>query len=1346
NLSINLSLFFNQLETISGLDKLRKLQTLVLDNNRLTSVFKDISTLRRLEVLRCSRNNLKEIPRNIRQMKALVDLDVSENRISILPTDIFMLPKLDVFNASQNQIAKVPSFNVRPQSKHWVTHIDLSENKLAQFPGHLLQMTSKLDLSGNNIKTLPYHSIKKLDVSTSQQLLLEDNPLGYPPAHVCCSGLKNVISFFQESQAEIKVYQGVKVLIVGPFGSGKTSLVQTLVDQQPRMSEEIQDTSGGIDTYEMAFDLEEADALEGRPGKSLEVRATFPGHSTQLSIWDFCGHPFYMYPHYVFFEQPTITILTFNMAAYTAEAFEEQIGCWFDWMIAKTNKIVVILVGTQCDLLSKAQLTKRDFTILLLLLLAYPVDDSPGEEESSSDSDGEEGASYDAGDDKDEYESNASNNQRQSVGQNNNSSSNNNSEELVTSHQFNTTAAMMAEERDSGKNFVEKVIKISQAKNSERGFGFFLTGGADTDLPLAARYTVQTDVICTSAKKFIGFDRLRQAIESLAGDRQLFPNVMRVIPTFWLDVQHYIEARNGSRKCAVSTRPQVGGLCGGSHLQVWNEAQQDRGNALSLPVLKWEEFVEEVTSRFGMKHLMKAIAQYLHETGQIMWFSNIESLKGLVFIRPSWLFDVFRSIFRHDFEDATFTPDDNLRAAGLSSIKFERLKQEALSEGIIDRDLLRCLLSPLIPADLVSPATEVMRLLTEAFELGYSVSKRQRDSVFSLTPDVGSEGKAKLGKILIPWLRRNDEPEDFREMWDEKEGNRKLAVYFRFPHYFPPGLFEIISVRAYKPGHSLRFKHHWGGGFHAFHATEKVHVVVSYAWVEGEGEDTKHSQGKDKIQEHAERTAFSKGNSEHDKVIKRVRKKKVVIKETLDEDDDQFEADASSLLDHLVDSPRTFTNDDINPSENSIVPKEEYTHVGVQKDGDTVQQRVEPEPGGESARKERHVMLKYEVRDQSGDEAELTPAAAMWTLLLPLLMEVEELLNAYPGKVDIYGFITMVGGSISAAAAVMEVEELLNAYPGKVDIYGFLTVVKGAMNVERLSWSVEVFLLLPLPLLMGVEAVHHTYPDDILRDVMRKSRAARRGGAVTSQLLAGTQQVAPPNPRRVGVTYSELDVQEGMASLAGMLGEERSNSLVAELAAGAGEGAESDQEGGARGGYSRQRPIDLDVEQVRLLQEIRKASSQLTLDSFSDTSARNSLGGGAFFMTRGGSAGAADDEEEGEARGRRRGQPRDSIPEEDIAHENSRAAGFLEGLAEFQRRIGVRSRNNAQAASGRIFSRTTSNDSYEYEETEENEEEIFDGADLEANALPPGLKEFQQRLRQQARFSIASDETEDEKM
>ncbi|XP_005096406.2 malignant fibrous histiocytoma-amplified sequence 1 homolog [Aplysia californica] len=796
----------NQVEQASGLDKLRKLQILVLDNNKLTSLFKEISQLKRLEIVRCCSNNLREIPRDIRHLKQLVDLDVSDNQISILPTDIFLLPRLDVLTVSQNQVTKVPAFNVRPQDKHWVSHIDLSDNKLANFPGHLLLMSSNLDLSGNKIRSLSYHAIKKLDVRKGQVLHLEENPLTYPPSDVCESGLKHIVSFFQESQSEIKVYQGVKVLVVGPHRSGKTSMIQTLVDQQPRMSEEIQDSSAGIDTYDLAFDLEEDDVEEGRPGRALE-----------LSIWDFCGHPFYMYPHYVFFEQPTITILTFNMAEYRDERFEEQIGCWFDWMIAKTNKIVVILVGTQSDKLDKAQIQRVAKSVRIKL-----------------------------------------------------------TEHIDKQTEMTKRRIRAIEDRPHISPTLSEQLKAYMKL-------------------LQAKFTVQTDVISTSSKNYLGFDRLRQAIQTLSGDRQLFPNVMRVIPTFWLDVQHYIE---------------------------------ERGNAMSVPVLKWDDFVEEVTSRFGMKHLMKAIAQYLHETGQILWFSNIESLKASVFIRPSWLFDVFRSLLRHDFNDVTFTPDDQLRAAGLTTMKFDRLKQEAVSEGVLDRDLVRCLLAKLIPADLVTPATEVMRLLTDGFELGYSISKKQRDSIYTLVSDKDNEGKAKLTKILVPWLRKNAEPDDFLHMWTSKHDHRKLVNFFRFPHFFPPGLFEIVSVRAYADKHKLRFKHHWGGGIHAEHTQEKVHVVISYFQL-SEEERRKKVRG-DGLGGGA--TLENGGNGGGG-----------------DGDDDDCGGGGGGGLD-----------DD-----------EEAAELGV--------------------------MLKYEVRDDSGDEADLTPAATMWTIMLPLLMEFEELLGSYAG-------------------------------------------------------------------------------------------------------------------------------------------------------------------------------------------------------------------------------------------------------------------------------------------------------------------------------------------------------------
>ena len=42
----------------------------------------------------------------------------------------------------------------------------------------------------------------------------------------------------------------------------------------------------------------------------------------------------------------------------------------------------------------------------------------------------------------------------------------------------------------------------------------------------------------------------------------------------------------------------------------------------------------------------------------------------------------------------------------------------------------------------------------------------------------------------------------------------------------PPGLFEMLSVRAHREKHYLKFLNHWGGGFHARHKMENVQVII----------------------------------------------------------------------------------------------------------------------------------------------------------------------------------------------------------------------------------------------------------------------------------------------------------------------------------------------------------------------------------------------------------------------------------------------------------------------------------------------------------------------------------------
>lgn len=90
-------------------------------------------------------------------------------------------------------------------------------------------------------------------------------------------------------------------------------------------------------------------------------------------------------------------------------------------------------------------------------------------------------------------------------------------------------------------------------------------------------------------KLFAGYETIAASIEMLANDSRQFPNVLRQIPTFWLDVETFVE---------------------------------ERGNTMVVPIVKFDQLKEEIGEKYGMKHLLTTILQYLHETGKVSkWFS-----------------------------------------------------------------------------------------------------------------------------------------------------------------------------------------------------------------------------------------------------------------------------------------------------------------------------------------------------------------------------------------------------------------------------------------------------------------------------------------------------------------------------------------------------------------------------------------------------------------------------------------------------------------------------------------------------------------------------------------------------
>ena len=124
----------------------------------------------------------------------------------------------------------------------------------------------------------------------------------------------------------------------------------------------------------------------------------------------------------------------------------------------------------------------------------------------------------------------------------------------------------------------------------------------------------------------------------------------------------------------------------------WSEVEdyvEEKAWSMDLPFMRWETYCEEVTKRYGMKHLMVPITHYLHDVGKVIWFSNHSRLKDFVFLRPSWLADVMKHVFRHNVNDIDYNIEENFKQSGLALDKFMKASKAITEEGHVDRDYLK---------------------------------------------------------------------------------------------------------------------------------------------------------------------------------------------------------------------------------------------------------------------------------------------------------------------------------------------------------------------------------------------------------------------------------------------------------------------------------------------------------------------------------------------------------------------------------------------------------------------------------------------------------------------------------
>lgn len=753
-----LNLSSNSLTRCDGIDELKCLQVLILDNNRLESFSANFfENLRRLEVLHCAQNRITKLPPTLRNMRHLRNVDFSGNRLASIPPDLLQLHRMEVLNLSRNNISRVPTIQLKGIRRRPM-NVDLSDNQLVRFPEQLLSLSRKIDLCRNQITKIPVTVTKLCSEDDDKVIEIEDNPLTSPPADICQCGTRAILRYFYESKVLMQSYEGLKVFVLGSSGQGKTSLVQTMIDDEPRMTGD--DRTVVLDIFNHYIEVEDEE-VEGKNQKVEEKEEEEVNDEREeeaeervakrlhLSIWDFSGNDRYLVPLYHFIHLPSLCLIVFSMAEYDESKFDSLIGNWLNWVISKTNKLVLLPVATHSDLVSSSRREEICRNVSLKI------------------------------------------------------------KQFLEDH----------------AKFIDREIRRIESKPH---IVPALSEHLKHCLSLKRLETVvHSEVIGISSKKNDGFSELVAAVKSIATNKSVYEHVLQRIPSLWDQVENYVE---------------------------------ERGRSASFPFLTWKDYEKEVVERFGMKRILTQITQHLHNIGKLLWFSESRGLKEFVFLKPEWLLEVLKAIYRHDLLEAQFSPDEyGFKLVGLGANKFDRLKREFLSKGVLDKDYLRCILWPLYPTvDLNKQFLHLTTLLMNHFELGYiqprtfaedgplslkelrrpiaaynsaktSIEIQENMQQTSKTSQTLSGSQVVSGSVVVCCLVKVPRPAFLEEQTAALSDMPCIVVHFRFALYLPSGILDrLIHQLQASSLHNLAVVWHWETGLFATHREKPVCLLMEF--------------------------------------------------------------------------------------------------------------------------------------------------------------------------------------------------------------------------------------------------------------------------------------------------------------------------------------------------------------------------------------------------------------------------------------------------------------------------------------------------------------------------------------
>ena len=185
--------------------RMRKLTELYMARCGLICLPEDLDQMVNLEVLILSRNCLSHLCDGLRNMTKLRDVLLYSNPFKCLEDEF-------PFDSLIN-----------------IEYLHLSNTNIKTLPGEIgkLVKIKYIDLRGNKLKDLPKEFC---NLSSDARVLVNDNPISFPPLDVCESGMPSIKSYFQslEGDTAVKRTKRTKMIIHGQSQSGKSSLIRAI--------------------------------------------------------------------------------------------------------------------------------------------------------------------------------------------------------------------------------------------------------------------------------------------------------------------------------------------------------------------------------------------------------------------------------------------------------------------------------------------------------------------------------------------------------------------------------------------------------------------------------------------------------------------------------------------------------------------------------------------------------------------------------------------------------------------------------------------------------------------------------------------------------------------------------------------------------------------------------------------------------------------------------------------------------------------------------------------------------------------------------------------------------------